>query len=315
MVKMQYKTKRRCRSFIANAARYIVLIAFSYMLIYPIIFMISNALKSTADYYDVTVQWVPKEFSLNSFKIALNVLDYQNSLISTVVNEVVAALIEVFSCMVAAYGLSRFNIKGKKVLNLILIITMLIPFPMLLIPSYVNFRFLDFAGILKLIGGLIGTELRPSILDTPLVFWLPSLCAVGLKGSLFIYIYCQFFKGLPRELEEAAWIDGAGAWKTFFAIIIPSSSTSIITVLLFSVIWHWNDYLLAQTYLSENYPLGVQLGNINSLVARNVEGITSMNQGGVIMACCFLMIAPMLIFYIIIQKKFIASISTSGIVG
>ena len=315
MIKLQYKTKKCWQKIIANVTRYVVLISFSYMLIYPIIFMLSSSFKSLADYYDVTVQWVPKTFSVASFKLAFQVLDYWNSLTSTLINEIVAALIEVFSCMVAAYGLSRFNIKGKKIMNLALILTMLIPFPMLLIPSYVNYSFLDFAGILKLIGGIVGKELRPSILDTPLVFWLPSAFAVGLKGSLFIYIYCQFFKGLPKELEEAAWIDGAGPWKTFMKIIIPSSTTSIITVLLFSVIWHWNDSLIAQTYLTENYPLGVQLGNINNLVSRSVEGITSMNSGGVIMASAFIMIAPMLIFYIIIQKRFIESISTSGIVG
>ena len=312
---LQYKTKNKVKKILADVARYIVLISFSYMLIYPIIFMVFNALKSTADYYDVTVQWIPKNWSVQSFKIAFKSIDYINSLKSSFINEIVAALIEVVSCMIAAYGLSRFNIKGKAFFNAVMIITMLIPFPMLLIPSYVNFRFVDFAGILKLIGNLVGKELRPSILDTPLVFWLPSLLAVGLKGSLFIYIYCQFFKGLPKELEEAAFIDGAGPWKTFFNIIIPSSTTSIITVLLFSVIWHWNDSLLAQTYLSDNFPLGVQLSNINQLVARNVEGITSMNQGGVIMAVCTLMIAPTVIFYVIVQKRFIESISTSGIVG
>ncbi len=313
--KTKYQLKKQLSSVVANVARYIVIISFGYMLIYPIIFLVFNALKSTADYYDVTVQWVPKNWSLNSFKLAIQILDYGKALISTISNEIVAALIEVFSCMVAAYGLSRFDIKGKKILTFIMIITMLIPFPMLLIPSYVNYRFVDFLGILKLIGGLVGTELRPSILDTPLVFWIPSLLAVGLKGSLFIYIYCQFFKGLPRELEEAAWMDGAGAWKTFISIIIPSSVTSIITVLLFSVIWHWNDYYLAQTYLSKDYPLGVLLVNINQLVSRSVEGVTSMNQGGIIMAASFLMIAPMLVFYILLQKKFVASVSTSGIVG
>ena len=245
----------------------------------------------------------------------MKTIDYWSSLSSTLINEIVAALIEVFSCAVAAYGLARFNIRGKKVLTFIMILTMLIPFPMLLIPSYVNYKFVDFAGILNLLGRLVGRELRPSILDTPWVFWLPSLFAVGLRGSLFIYIYYQFFKGIPKELEEASWIDGANAWKTFFFIVIPSSGTAIITVLLFSVIWHWNDYYLAQTYLSENFPLGVQLVNIYQFFTGGVEGITSMNQGGVTMAACFLMIAPMLIFYILLQRRFIESVSTSGIVG
>ena len=310
-----YKLRKKIGSIIVSAARYIVIISFGYMLIYPIIFLLFNALKSTADYYDATVQWVPKNWSLESFRLAIQILDYGKAFLSSFKNEIVAALIETFSCLVAAYGLARFDIKGKKILFLILILTMLIPFPMILIPSYVNYQFVDFLGILKFVGGLVGKELRPTILDTPLVFWLPSLFAVGLKGSLFIYIYTQFFKGLPRELEEAAWIDGANSWRTFVSIIIPSSVTSIITVLLFSVIWHWNDFYLAQTYLSENYPLGVKLVNINQLVSRSVEGVTGMNQGGIIMAASFLMIAPMLIFYILLQRKFIQSVANSGIVG
>ena len=307
--------KRQAAAAVGSAARYIVIIAFGYMLIYPILFMVLSALKSTSDYYDVTVQWIPKHWSLESFRLAMKTIDYWSSLSSTLINEIVAALIEVFSCAVAAYGLARFNIRGKKVLTFIMILTMLIPFPMLLIPSYVNYKFVDFAGILNLLGRLVGRELRPSILDTPWVFWLPSLFAVGLRGSLFIYIYYQFFKGIPKELEEASWIDGANAWKTFFFIVIPSSGTAIITVLLFSVIWHWNDYYLAQTYLSENFPLDVQLVNIYQFFTGGVEGITSMNQGGVTMAACFLMIAPMLIFYILLQRRFIESVSTSGIVG
>lgn len=294
---MRYRSERHIYLFVASAARYVVLISFGYMLLYPVLFFISSALKSTADYYDPTVQWVPKSLSFDNFVNALKVLDYGKSVLSTFVNEVVAALIQVVSCMVAAYGLSRFNLKCKKLLTAVMIFTILIPFPMILVPSYVNFQMVDFLGILGGLGKLFNVELRPSLLNTPLVFWLPSLFAVGLKGSLFIYIYSQFFKGLPRELEEAAWIDGAGPLRTFWSIIIPSSGTAIITVLLFSVIWHWNDYYLAQIYLSENYPLGVKITNIYQLFAK-VEGLNSLNQGGIIMAACFLMILPMLVFYL-----------------
>lgn len=295
--------------------RYIVLIAFSYMLIYPIAFMISTALKTTVDYYDPTVQWIPKALTLENFKYALQAISYTSSLASTFLNEMGAALIEIVSCMIAAYGLSRFNIKGQKILTAAMIITILIPFPMVLVPTYVNYRHFDVFGILNLLGNIFGTELRPSLLDSPLAFWLPSIFAVGLKGGMFIYIYSQFFKGLPKELEEAAWIDGAGPFKTFTSIIVPSSTSAIITVSLFSVVWHWNDYYLAQMYLSKDYPLGVQLVNIYSLTMSGVPGVTDMNQGSIIMAAAFLVIAPLIVFYIFVQKSFIESVATSGIVG
>ncbi len=285
------------------------------MLVYPIAFMISTALKTTVDYYDPTVQWIPKAFTFENFKLAFNAIDYLGSVLSTFINEIGAALIEIVSCMIAAYGLSRFNIKGQKILFGAMIITILIPFPMILVPTYANYSHFDVVGILGLLGKIFGTELRPSLLDSPLAFWLPSVFAVGLKGGMFIYIYCQFFKSLPRELEEAAWIDGAGPFKTFTSIIVPSSVSAVITVSLFSVVWHWNDYYLAQMYLSKEYPLGVQLVNIYSLTTSGVQGITDMNQGSVIMASAFLVIAPLIIFYIFVQKSFIESVATSGIVG
>ena len=277
--------------------------------------MISTALKTTVDYYDPTVQWIPKALTLENFKFALQAISYGRSLASTFLNEMGAALIEIVSCMIAAYGLSRFNIKGQKILTAAMIVTILIPFPMVLVPTYVNYRHFDVLGILNLLGNIFGTELRPSLLDSPLAFWLPSIFAVGLKGGMFIYIYSQFFKGLPKELEEAAWIDGAGPFKTFTSIIVPSSTSAIITVSLFSVVWHWNDYYLAQMYLSKDYPLGVQLVNIYSLTMSGVPGVTDMNQGSIIMAAAFLVIVPLIIFYVFVQKSFIESVATSGIVG
>lgn len=315
MKERQKLNKKQILSFSGSAIRYIVLISFSYMLVYPIAFMISTALKTTVDYYDPTVQWIPKAFTFENFKLAFQAIDYIGSLMSTLINEIGAALIEIVSCMIAAYGLSRFNIKGQKILFGAMIITILIPFPMIIVPTYVNYSHFDVLGILNVLGNIFGTELRPSLLDSPAAFWLPSVFAVGLKGGMFIYIYSQFFKSLPRELEEAAWIDGAGPFKTFTSIIVPSSVSAVITVSLFSVVWHWNDYYLAQMYLSKEYPLGVQLVNIYSLTMSGVQGVTDMNQGSIIMAAAFLVIVPLIIFYIFVQKSFIESVATSGIVG
>ena len=315
MILKNGKSTQTVLRIFTNVLRYVFLLAFSYVIIYPVIFMISSAIKSPLDYFDPTVQWVPKNFSLESFGLAVNVLDFWNSLKSTFINEIIAALIQVLTCMLAAYGMSRFDFKGKKVLYVVMILMILIPHQIIILPSYINYQYLDFAGILKAIGDLVGKELRPSVIDTPLVFYLPSFFAVGLKSGFLIFIYTQFFKGLPKELEEAAAIDGAGPIKTFLTIIIPSSSMIICTVLLFSVIWHWNDYFLAQMYLSENFPLRVNLGNIYAATGYSAEGITLMNKGSVIMAGCCLVIAPILIFYLFIQKKFIASIVNSGIVG
>lgn len=113
----------------------------------------------------------------------------------------------------------------------------MVPAPMIIIPLVINFSKMDVLGILGLFQDVSGIDLRPNLLGTELTFYLPSLFAVGLRSGILIYIYIQFFKGLPSELEEAAWIDGAGPIRTFVSIAVPSSGVVILTVTIFSLIW------------------------------------------------------------------------------
>ena len=317
-----YRLRKAGISVVANIARYLVLLAFAYMFIYPFLFMVVNALKYPADWYDPTVQWVPKQLSLESFKVAINVMDYWRALGNTFFYEIFASLLQFCSCAVAAYGLARFNFKGKGFMIALLFMNILIPVTMIIIPSYVNFRYTDFFGILGVAYKLFGYDLRPNLLDTPLVFWLPSLLGVGLKGGLITYIYTKFFSDLPKELEEASWIDGAGPVKTFLFVVVPSSGAVCITTLIFSVIWHWSEYYLPLMLLSDNYPLSVSLAKLpESVELSKVQAsltsgsLNALNMGSALMAGSLLYLIPMLVFYLIMQKRFVTSIATSGIVG
>jgi len=307
------KAKVRAGKIVANLARYTFLLAFSYILLYPLIFMISSSLQGARDFFDPTVEWIPKTPIFSNFSLAFEAMDFGNSFISTLIYEMLSAVFEIISCAVAAYGLARFNFKGKRLLNGMMLLTILVPTTMIIIPSYINFTRLDILGILKLIGGIFGAELRLNVLDSPWVMWLPSIFAVGLKGGLFIYIYKQFFQGLPKEFEEAAWIDGAGPIKTFIKVIIPSSTVPIVTVTMFSVVWHWNDYYLSILYLNDNQPLSVSLSKLASSIY-NMSGYGS-NSVAYSMAACLLYILPIVIMYLLLQRKFIASIDRVGIVG
>lgn len=302
----------------ASALRYLFFLSLSYVLIYPFLYILVNAVKSYSDAYDATVTWVPKSIYFGNIVDALKVFDVAHTLPRTLVYEIMAALIQFCSCAVAAYGLARFNLKGKRIMLALMVLNILVPTMMTIIPSYIGFSRLDFFGILGLLSKLVGHELRPNVIGTPLVFYLPSLFGVGLKGALFIYIFTQFFKGLPKELEEAAAIDGAGAWKTFLRIVIPSSGAAIITVLLFSVIWHWNDVYLAQMYL-DKYTFATAINNfgaqtIAATLQTDLQTSTTMLVP-ILLSGCLLFILPLIVFYICIQRKFMASIATSGIVG
>ncbi len=302
----------------ANLLRYIFFMALSFVLLYPFIYITVNAFKSFSDVYDAMVNWVPKSLYFGNFVNAFKVFDIPMSFFNTIVYEIFSALLQFGSCMVAAYGLSRFKLKGKGIMMGLLILNILVPSMMIITPSYVNFSRMDFFGILGLVSKIIGTDIRPDLIGTPLVYYFPSLLGVGLKGGLFIYIFMQFFKGLPKELEEAAWIDGAGPWRTFLKIVIPSSGSASITVLLFSIVWHWNDYYLAQMYMSDK-TLATALNSYSATLAIYKLQLDSAMSGvshiQLVTAGCLIFVVPLLIFYLFMQKKFIASIATSGIVG
>lgn len=280
--------------------RYVFLLAFSYILLYPMLYIIVNSLKNPADYFNPTIQWVLRRVTFVNIKMAFLSMDYLNALKSTAINGIITALIQVAACSVAAYGLARFNFKGKTFLKASMILSILIPTAMVMIPTYINYKNLG-------------------ILGTPLAFWLPSATCVGVNCGMYIYIYSQFFKSFPKEIEEAAFIDGAGSWKTFLKIVVPSSRVSFVTVIVFSLVWNWNDYYTPQMYLLDNYPLSVNLNNltnhINEWLMTYGGDDGRLSIGLVLVSACLLSIMPLLIFYIIIQRKFIASVVTSGIVG
>ena len=298
--------------------RIIILLAIGFVILYPLLYMVSTSLRSRASFMNSVRVWLPEKLdALTNYRVALKALHYKDGLISSLKYEIVSAVLEIVSCAVAAYGFARFKFPFKKMFTAMLFLTILIPDTMIIIPRVVNNSQLDFLGILALFNRLTGIDLRPNVLNTGLTFWLPSLLAAGLRSGILIFIYIQFFKGLPAELEEVAWMDGAGPIRTFIRIALPSSGVVILTVTVFSLIWHWNDYFLSSMYLTDGYPLAVwltmmpkQLPTMGySLVPSHPETMA------VLMAGCLVFILPMLIIYIFVQRWFIESIDRVGITG
>ena len=237
-------------------------------------------------------------------------MDYFRALGTTMGVQVLSGLIEVFSCSIVAYGISRFRFKGRNLIFFLAIAMIMIPPQMTAVPMSLNFAHFDVFGILGLIGKIIGKDIRPNLLDTGFTFWLPSLFGVGLPD----YDGLKVDPCLPKELEEAAYMDGASALTAYIRVILPSSGVAMLTVAIFSIVWHWNDYYLSVLYFSSNYPLSVMLDQINSNIF-NTTGILAGGADGAAMAGVFLFILPPLIMYMFLQRKFIASIDRVGIVG
>ena len=293
---------------------YVILIAIGYIVLYPLIYMVVTAIRTPESYLDPTRNWIPTSVYLGHFKRALEYMDFRNSVINTIKYELISALLEVLSCAIAAYGFARFNFKFKNFFMVILFITILVPAPMIIIPLVTNFSQMDVLGVLGLFNKLTGIDLRINLMGTGFTYWLPSLLGVGLRSGILIYIYIQFFKGLPKELEEAAWIDGAGPIRTFFSIAVPSSGVVIITVTVFSLVWHWNDYFLASMYTVGESTLATAAAELpNTITTHGIYELSLTN--GCILAGTVIYIIPLLIVYLFLQRGFIESVDRVGITG
>ncbi len=317
----RYKAVLKANSVFTSLMRYVVLITIGYIILYPIFYMLSSSIRTRNSFLDPSVVWITPDITFEHYSMATKLVNYTGALLNTVVFELIAAAIQIISCSVAAYGLARFEFKEKKILTFFMFLLILVPSQMMMIPIVTTYTKLDLLGVLGLVYDFTGVDIRPNVLNSVWTFYLPALFGVGIRAGIIIYIYVQFFKGLPKELEEAAWIDGAGPVKTYIRIALPSSGVVIMTVTVFSIIWHWNDYYLANMYLyADSWPLAVKLDRITEpeamlAIMKAQFGPSSPETIAVVMAACVMFIVPVLIMYMILQKQFVKSIDRVGITG
>lgn len=300
-----------------NAMRYYMLIIIGYIVLYPLFYMVSAAIKSRKALLDVSFAWIPKFITGDNFKTAFDAMNFFPALSRTLTLQIISALIEVFICAVIAYGFARFNFKGKNIAMTLLILSLLIPVPMYSMSLSVNYRQLDVLGIFGLFDAITGIDLRPNIYNTNWTLWLPSIFGVGIRSGMIIYIYIQFFSGLPYELEDAAYVDGAGPIRTFFSIALPSSSVVIVTASVLSVIWHWNEtHLSSLCFLNDTAPLSVVMFNFQkTLESMGMYLSSNPIAPSIVFSACLMFMAIPLVLYLILQRKFVKSIDRVGITG
>ncbi len=306
--------KRKSTALVIGIIRTLFIIGLCYLFLFPVVYMIITALQDPAFANDPASIWIPKKFSLIAIKGAMKALDFWPSLSITTRISILSTIASLFSCSLAGYGLARFKLPGKKIVMALLFLTILVPPQLLLTAQYVNFRYFDFGGLFKLFG--IGNF---SILNSELSFILPAIFANGLRGGLFIFIFKQFFEGLPKDLEEAGKIDGSGTFRTYYSIMLPLAVPAFITVLLFSFIWHWNDYYSAAVYFTGDIrPLTVMLNGLQKALEQGstIAGdATAMESRMFLQAGALLTILPPLVIYLFTQKYFTEGIERTGIVG
>ena len=295
--------------------RWLFLISIAYVIIYPLIYMLSMSIRATSDFYDITVVWIPKNFTLTHFDFAINGLNLLKPLFRTLLITVTCTLLEVLVTSTVGYGFARFKFKGSNIMFGLVIFTIVVPPQMLNLANYLLMQDFDIFGI---IGAIKGTSSSINLLDTLWAFALPAVTGMGIRAGLMILIFRQFYASIPVELEEAALIDGCGFVKTYVYIMMPNLSNTFLLCTIFSVVWYWMDYFYSLIYLPTWKTMALQIQRIRDLVLTRigVDGDKTLyNVVPKSQAACLLFILPLVIFFLIIQKKFSQSIENSGLVG
>jgi multiple sugar transport system permease protein len=298
---------KRGRGIIGTVFYYMVILSLAFVFIYPLLYMISKSLMRPEDVADATIQWIPRQFSLQNYDIALEAINFWPGLLNSIIISFGSAILQVLSCSLIGYGFARYRFPGQALFLALVVFTFLVPPQTFVVPLFK--LFLDMGWV-----------------NTHLPFIVPAILGHGLKGSLFVLIFIQFYSRLPHVLEEAARIDGAGAFRTYWTIMFPLAKPAMLVVFLFSVVWHWNDlfepnlYLLVPEYFNLAQNMAFFNGNANLNLQQATTSVSStiglaptlQNQ---IMAGVMLTILPVLLLYMFTQRYFVESVERAGIAG
>ncbi len=301
--------------------RFLIIFGLSFVILYPIIYMVSCAFRPQDEMYDPSVMWIPKHFTITNVTDTWEAIKYPKILWNTVKINLVCSLIQVVTCAITGYGFARFKFKGKGFLFMIVILQIIVPIQIILIPQFQQFRYFDIFGLV----GLIDPKDHPygfNLINNPLSMYLQAFFVNGIRAGLFVLLFRQFFRGLPKELEDAAHLDGCGPFSTFIRIMVPNAKTSFLTVFIFSIVWYWNDSYVSGMYCSGDDAKTVALmtKNLWMTVAQWKNGGEAPTGNATdwivwVQAGCMLAILPILIIYCFLQKQFVEGIERSGITG
>ncbi len=316
-VKESFLYRFKTGKWLGSIARYAILILLAYQLLYPVLYMVSASVKAPIDSYDPGVIWIPKHFSATGFTDAFKTMKYLDALVRSLGIGLGCALLDVASCALAGYGFARYKFPLKNVFFVCVILTLIVPTQTIILPYYMNMRYFDPLGMMTLFSKITGSETMINLIGNNLAFFIPSALGAGIRSGLYIYIFRQFFEGMSAALEESAYVDGSGPLRTFTHIMLPNAKNAIITVFLFSFVWHFNDYYLSKQLLgTDKRTLIVALSSLRMDLAAVIGGQTEFDPIRVqtrIQAGCLLVILPMFLLYIVSQRKLADSIEHIGI--
>lgn len=302
---------------VGHLVRAVIIIGICFIILQPLFTKLSVSFMDERDLYDSSVKYIAKHFTLNNYRMAIEGMDYWTVFVRTLLLAGGVSLLQLFTCLLTAYGFARFRFPFKKLLFGCVILTLIVPPQVIMLPLFMKYRFFDVFGIIKAVTGS-----PVNMLDTYFPFIFQACFCMGIRNGLYIYMLRQFFKGMPRELEEAAFMDGSGKLRTFLQVMLPSAIPMMVTVFLFGFVWQWTDNFYTSLYLSDTKLISSSLSSLAVKVyttyADNGGSMNFISPGFVSMmnnTGTILTIMPLIILYLVCQKHFVEGIERSGIVG
>ena len=297
--------------FLTGCFRMVIIIGICYMILAPVFGIIANSFFSNKDAYNPMVYLLPQEPTLERYEMAVKILDYLPTMLKSMLYSLSLMLLQIFTCSMVGYGFARFDFPLKPLLFGCVVVMIVIPTHTIMLPLYMTFKMFDPFGLCTLIFG------KPlSFMGTPVPMYIMTLFGCGLRSGLYIYIFNQFFRGLPKEIEEAAFVDGAGTWYTYFNIMLRNAMPSVITVAVFAMVWQYNDTFFAKLFLiPQDQAIGVRMASLVTNIANQYQIYDKTIQNLYLDAGIVLMMVPIVLIYVFLQKYFIEGVERSGIVG
>ncbi len=252
----------------------------------PFLWTVSTALKTNQQVFAVPPEWIPRPPQWNNFQRAWTELPFPTFVVNTVIITIISVIGQVFSASLVTYGFARFKFKGRTVLFYLMLSTMMLPSQVTMIPVFLLWR-----------------ELR--LIDTFAPLTVPAFFG---GGAFTIFLLRQFFMTIPKELDEAAMIDGASPLVIWWRVLLPLSRPALITVVLFSFLGHWDDFMGPLIYLNsmEKYTVAVGLRMFQDMFGPQLE---------LLMAASLIHILPTILVFFVAQRYFIKGIALTGLKG
>lgn len=284
---------------------YLLLICVSFVFLEPIFRIISKTFMTSEDIIDPMVDWVPRSFSLNNLSVAVKVLNLKETLKNSLLFSGILAVAQTICAALTGFALSRYEFSGKKFWFVMILLCFVVPTSVLMIP-----RLMMLVTAQEAIGY--------TLIGTPYPQLMMALFGQGVNSTILILIFQNFFNLIPKSLDEAAMIDGAGAFRVFWHIGMRLSFSTVLVVFLFAFVWNWNETYVTGTLLRSGLqllPSKLALFDSEFESAVSSSGSAFKLNEAYKMAATFISIAPLLLLYSFVQKKFIEGIENTGITG